>query len=179
MYTAGTSYKKVLEDITLTESEEDEATFGKLKSQTYHLKPGSFLVIPHATMQTDPRLRTNPTTFDPDRILVADDEAAEMVRADMRHLNAFGGDHTMCKSRFFPEREVLTFIAAFVSLWDIKRVDGKSAMPAKYYNGPIRKVVFKSRSREDLFDAYNEYWLSSESLPNVLSCSASITGLQR
>lgn len=43
-YTAGVSYKKVLQDVTLTESAEDAATFGKPQPQTYHIAAGNFLV---------------------------------------------------------------------------------------------------------------------------------------
>jgi hypothetical protein len=50
VYTAGTSYKKVLQDVTLTESDEDAHIFGKPRGQIYHIKAGNFLVIPHGTM---------------------------------------------------------------------------------------------------------------------------------
>src|SRR4051794_27538354 len=43
-YTAGVSYKKVLQDVTLTESVEDAATLGKPIPQTYHISKGNFLV---------------------------------------------------------------------------------------------------------------------------------------
>ena len=43
-YTAGVSYKKVLQDVTLTESAEDAATFGKPIPQTYYIAKGNFLV---------------------------------------------------------------------------------------------------------------------------------------
>jgi len=45
LYTTGTSYKKVCQDLTLTESLEDAETLGKPKPQTYHIKAGTFLAM--------------------------------------------------------------------------------------------------------------------------------------
>jgi len=45
LYTAGTSYKNVCQDLTLAESPEDAETLGKPKPQTYHVKAGTFLVM--------------------------------------------------------------------------------------------------------------------------------------
>jgi cytochrome P450 len=63
LYTARVSYKKVLQDLTLTKGAEDAATFGKPRPQTYHVKTGDFLVIPEATLQTDPRLWKDSSVF--------------------------------------------------------------------------------------------------------------------
>jgi hypothetical protein len=49
VYTAGTSYKKVLKDVTLTESVEDTHTFGKPRGQTYHIST----IIPGHTACND------------------------------------------------------------------------------------------------------------------------------
>lgn len=135
IYTAGTSYKKVLQDLTLTESDEDAHTFGKPRGQTYHIKAGNFLVIPHATMQIDPRLWDNPSKFSPERFLVPQEKGPKTMRSDMRHLNAFGGGHSVCKGRFFAEREVLIFVAAFLSSWDFAPTGKEWQEPGKYYNG--------------------------------------------
>ena len=42
VYTAGTSYKKGLKDVTLTESAEDSHAFGTPRGQTYHIPTGIF-----------------------------------------------------------------------------------------------------------------------------------------
>ena len=97
--------------------------------------PESFLVIPHATMQMDPRLWENPLSFDPERFLIADEKDSQKLRADMRHLNAFGGGHTVCKGRFFAEREVMIFVAGILSIWDFEPVGRGWEDPGKYYNG--------------------------------------------
>lgn len=112
LYTAGTSYKKVLQNVTLTESDEDAYPFGKRRGETYYISAGSYLAIPHATMQTDPRLWNNPSSFS-ERFLVADEKA---LKADIRHLNAFGGGNSVCKGIYFAEREVMIFIAGFLSI---------------------------------------------------------------
>jgi hypothetical protein len=114
LYTAGMSYKKALQDGTFTESAEDAAIFGKPKPQTYHIAAGNYLVIPHETMQTDPWLWQNLTAFDARRFLVAD-EKDQRLRVETRHLNAFGGGHTICRGRYFAEREVLIFLAGYLT----------------------------------------------------------------
>ena len=135
MYTAGTSYKKVHQDLTLTEGAEDVAVFGKTKPQTYRVEAGTFLIIPAGTMQKDPRVWSEPERFDPARFLVQDDvDDAKTVRADMRHLVSFGGGGSMCKGRFFAEREVLFFIAGLLTVWEFK-LDGEYKMPERFYSG--------------------------------------------
>ena len=134
MYTAGTSYKKVNQDLTLTEGAEDLASFGKAKPQTYHVKAGNFLVIPAATMQKDPRVWRDPETFDPTRFLVQDEEDPKKVRAEMLHLVSFGGGASMCKGRLFAEREVLFFIVGLLTVWEFKLKEGFT-MPERFYNG--------------------------------------------
>jgi cytochrome P450 len=149
LYTAGTSYKKVLQDVTLTESPEDAATFGKPRSQTYHVAAGNYLVIPHGTMQTDPRLWADPATFDASRFLITGDKGP---RADLKHLNPFGGGHSVCKGRAFAEREVLGFIAAFVTMWDFSPVGARWVLPGKSFSGagsanPIGSMRVRMRRR--------------------------------
>ena len=134
MYTAGTSYKKVNQDLTLTEGAEDLASFGKAKPQTYHVKAGNFLIIPAGTMQKDPRVWRDPGTFDPTRFLVQDEEDPEKVRADMLHLVSFGGGASMCKGRLFAEREALFFIAGLLTVWEFKLEEGFT-LPERFYNG--------------------------------------------
>jgi hypothetical protein len=134
VYTAGTSYKKVHQDLTLTEGEDDLANFGKTKSQTYHIKAGNFLIIPAATMQKDPRVWVDPETFDPSRFLVKDEDDPKKVHADMLHLVSFGGGASMCKGRLFAEREVLFFIAGLLTVWEF-RLDQGFKIPERFYCG--------------------------------------------
>lgn len=137
LYTAGTAYKKVLQPVTLTESGSDAAALGKPRPQTYRVPAGAFLVVPGAAMQTDGRLWRDPERFDAGRFLIPADEKGG-VRADVRHLNAFGGGHTVCKGRTFAEREVLLFVAGFLAVWEFAPVPVEGAgwrIPGKWYNG--------------------------------------------
>ena len=92
---------------------------------------------PHGTMQMDPRLWSNPENFDPSRFLVPGDENKTQMRADPRHLNAFGGGQSICKGRLFAEREVLIFISGILTVWEFKPAGGKMKIevPKKYYLG--------------------------------------------
>ena len=67
-------------------------------------------------MQMGPRLWKNPAKLDPNRFLVADKKDAKKVRVDMLHLNLFGGGHSVCRGRYFAEREVLTFVVGFTTV---------------------------------------------------------------
>jgi cytochrome P450 len=153
LYTAGTSYKKVLQPLSLTESPEDAAALGKPRPQTYHIRKGDFLVIPHATMQMDPRLWKDPAKFDHTRFLVRDEKAEGGLKADIGNLNAFGGGHSVCKGRHFAEREVLIFVAGFVQVWEWEPMGSEGwRMPGKVYNGtgsanPVGSVRVKVRRR--------------------------------
>ena len=135
IYVAGTSYKKVLQDVTLTESDDDAQLLGKPRGQTYHIKKGNYLVIPHATMQMDPRLWEKPSEFSAERFLVSDEKDPKTVKADMRHLNVFGGGPGVCKGRLYAERELLIFVAGFLSMWDFEPVGNGWNDPGRYYNG--------------------------------------------
>ncbi|KAF8863494.1 cytochrome P450 [Acephala macrosclerotiorum] len=135
LYTAGTSYKKVLQDLDLTESAEDAAKFGKPRPQKYHVKAGDFLVIPEATLQMDERLWEEPSVFKPGRYLVPDEQDPKKTTVDILHLFAFGGGHSVCKGRFFAEREVMIFVAGLISVWDFTPVGGKWNIPQSFYNG--------------------------------------------
>lgn len=74
----------------------------------------------------------NPETFDPTRFLVQDDEIPKGVRADLLHLNPFGGGASMCKGRLYAEREVPLFVAALLTVWEFK-LEGGFRMPDTFY----------------------------------------------
>jgi cytochrome P450 len=155
LYTAGTTYKKVLQDVPLTESVGEAIAFGKTKPQSYVVPTGSYLAILHVALQTDPRLWEDPALFKPERFLVPDERSDKKVRADMLHLFAFGGGHNVCKGRLFTEREVLMFIAGFLMVWNFSPVEQKWEIPGKCYNGtgsasPNGKALVQVRRRHSL-----------------------------
>lgn len=136
--TPGISYKIVKQDLVLTEIPEDATILGKSQPQSYSITKDTFLARPHGTMQKDPRLWEHPERFDPSRFLVADDDSEKVeqeaaldgrrpsrVYADYRYLNPWSGGTTMCKGRFSAEREVLAFVSALVSLWDLEPLTGE------------------------------------------------------
>lgn len=134
VYTEGISYRKVCQDLTLTEGARDLAAFGKATPQTYTVKAGNFLIIPAAKMQKDRRVWPDPDRFDPGRFLVRDDDSPKKLRADLLHLNPFGGGASMCKGRLYAEREVPFFVAAFLTVWEFRLQQG-SRRPEHVYFG--------------------------------------------
>lgn len=141
LYTAGVSYKKVLQDVTLSESAEDAATFAKPRAQTYHIKKGDFLVIPEATLQTDPRLWKEPSKFKPERFLIPDEKDPKKMKADSLHLFAFGGGHSVCKGRFFAEREVLILVAGLISVWVFAQLMGNGRFQTSFTTVLGRRIL--------------------------------------
>ena len=121
-----TSYKSVLSDFTIKESEEDAAISGKgaSQAQAYTLRKGQFVCIPHSVHQNDKRYFPNPEIFDLKRFLVEDEKDSQKVIADMGTMNPFGGGSSMCKGRTFAEREVLAFAAGILAIWDLEPLDG-------------------------------------------------------
>ncbi|CZT52280.1 uncharacterized protein RSE6_13578 [Rhynchosporium secalis] len=118
----GVEQKYIEEDFTITESPSDAAL---LRGQgatprSYELKAGNVVCVHNGAAHTDPRLWENPKEFNPRRFIITDPRHENREKAESpRHLYAFGGGYSMCKGRLFAEREVLTFVAAVVTFWDI------------------------------------------------------------
>lgn len=124
LYTDGIPYRKVRQDLSLTEGVEDLAAFGKSRPQTYTVKAGNFLILPTGKMHMDRRVWPAPDKFDPGRFVVRDDDSPKKVRADLLHLNPFGGGASMCKGRLYADREVPFFVAAFLTVWEFRLEEG-------------------------------------------------------
>ncbi|KKY15194.1 putative cytochrome p450 [Phaeomoniella chlamydospora] len=122
------SYKKAIEDTTLTESEADAALLGKPFPQTYFIPKGSFVAISHGSIQMDPKYWDSPHEFRPERFLVTDPATGE-TKAEMGQLMSFGGGSTMCKGRKFAEKEIITFVASILGYWDFEPVDKTKGWP--------------------------------------------------
>jgi cytochrome P450 len=65
-----------------------------------------------------------PDKFDPGRFVVRDDDSPNKVRADLLHMNPFGGGASMCKGRLYADREVPFFVAAFLTVWEFRLEEG-------------------------------------------------------
>ncbi|KAI9673151.1 MAG: hypothetical protein M1817_003013 [Caeruleum heppii] len=143
---ASSSVRVVKEDFTIRESDSDAARAG-VAAETYAVKAGSYVQIPHHVHQTDPRYYPDPKVFDPTRFRVPGNPSA----VDAGTLKPYGGGHSMCKGRNFAERECLAFVAGILMLWDIEPADGKEwripghisatgvALPAKEIRVRIRR----------------------------------------
>lgn len=170
-----TTYKSVTEDFTVTESAEDAAIAAGLggskdgpsseaKPQTYRLRKGEYVCVPHNVHQKDARYFPDPKVFDPRRFFVYhndNDDKGEKdtekerteVTVEMRTIQPFGGGASMCKGRQFAEREILAFAAAILVTWDIQTVDGKWPHPgAKMASGTVSprkdvRVLMRRRGR--------------------------------
>jgi hypothetical protein len=87
-------------------------------------------------LQTYPRLWPNQAQFSPEGFLVADEKERNEVRADIRHLFAFGGGFSVCKEIYFAKKEVMIFIAGLLAVWDFEPITGiEFRIPEKVFNG--------------------------------------------
>ena len=66
-----------------------------------------------------------------------------------------GGGHSMCKGRAFAQKEVLTFAAAIISLWDIEAVGG----------GPWKMPKHKKGTGTYLTNDNTKVWIKRRVLP--------------
>lgn len=124
--TAAMTYKELRGDLTVTESVEDANLNGRSEARSYKMSKGEFIAVPHGVHQADPKYFPNPETFDPRRFLVPDESDPSRLRADVRTLRPFGGGVTMCKGRLFAEREILAYVAAILTMWEIKPAAGST-----------------------------------------------------
>ena len=73
METESITYKLITEDFTVAESADDAAIYrpgSNTKPQTYLLKKGEFIIVPHAVHHGDERYFPTPTVFDAKRFWV-------------------------------------------------------------------------------------------------------------
>lgn len=123
--------KSVTESFAITESVGDAAIEGKSQPQTYFFPKGTFLWLPYGVHSQDGRYWKDPTTFNPRRFFVRDEKDPAGMRVDMGTMKPFGGGQTICKGRGFAEREVLIFVAAMLTVWDVEPVGGKWSDPGR------------------------------------------------
>jgi hypothetical protein len=116
------SYREIITDMTLTESEEDASLYGAAHPRSYHFRKGDILAVPAGAHHIDPRYFPDPETFDPYRFIVEDRETGKKS-VDWQTLRPFGGGATVCKGRLLADREVFSITASIISLWDIEPVN--------------------------------------------------------
>lgn len=160
---ASMSYKKILEDFVVTESDEDARMLGKSEPQSFLLRKGEFVCIPHGVHQSDEKYYRDPTRFDPRRFWTKDavgEEKSETpqessdAKVDYGTMRVWGGGKHMCKGKMFAEREVLLFVAAIVMQWDVLPVGngGRWVHPGRKPGGgavnPVKPVRVRMMRRE-------------------------------
>ena len=121
---AAMTYKELKGDMTMTESPEDARLNGRSEPLSYHVSKGEFIAVPHGVHQADPKYFANPEKFDPRRFLVPAENDPSKSQADIRTMRPFGGGVTMCKGRTFAEREILAYVAAILTMWEISPAGG-------------------------------------------------------
>ncbi|KAL8921425.1 MAG: hypothetical protein Q9208_005751 [Pyrenodesmia sp. 3 TL-2023] len=124
------SLRTIVNDITLTDSSPSVSSSSSPASATptsHRLLARSYLQIPHFLHYTSPSYFPNPDIFRPERFLTTN-EAGE-VKVDMKTLRPYGGGASMCKGRLFAEKEVLGFVAGFLTCWDVEGVECKGEKP--------------------------------------------------
>ncbi|KAL6243559.1 hypothetical protein RBB50_009552 [Rhinocladiella similis] len=158
---ASMSYKKILEDFIVSESDEDARMLGKSEPQSFLLQKGEFVCIPHGVHQSDEKYFRDPTRFDPRRFWSKDIDEEKSAspenpgaKVDYGTMRVWGGGKHMCKGKTFAEREVLLFVAAVVMQWDIVPVGkgGQWIHPGRKPGGgavnPVKPVRVRMMRRE-------------------------------
>lgn len=120
---AGLSFRQLTADLTLKESEEEAASANR-SPQSYLLKSGELVILPHGVVHNDPEHFPNPDQFDPYRFIQTDPQTRKK-RAKFETMTPFGGGMPACKGRAFAEKKILALSAAIVSLWQVAPADGQ------------------------------------------------------
>ncbi|KIW29392.1 uncharacterized protein PV07_05210 [Cladophialophora immunda] len=134
---ASMSYKMVEDDFVVSESAEDARLLRKPAPQSWLLRKGEYICLPHGVHQSDDKYFRDPGRFDPRRFWAKESQQAEKdesgqlngdgggvngnadVRVEYGTMKVWGGGKQMCKGKTFAEREVVLFAAALVMQWDM------------------------------------------------------------
>ncbi|THC96114.1 hypothetical protein EYZ11_004388 [Aspergillus tanneri] len=125
------SFRELTSDLIIRESDKDAEIAGTGQPRAYEVKKGASISVIHGVIHNDARYFSNPGQFDPLRFILADPETGAR-QAKLHTINPFGIGTSGCKGRVFAEKESLAFVAAIISLWDIKSVDGQGLSLPKH-----------------------------------------------
>jgi len=119
------SFKRLQKDCTVQEMGEDaRPPEANDKPTTFHMQKGDAVLVPADLHHTDARYFPNPSQFHPERFFV--DIGEGHIQSEIKTIRPYGGGATMCKGRMLAEREVLAFVAAMLTCWDLEPVKGCS-----------------------------------------------------
>jgi cytochrome P450 len=127
MDSAPWSFKTLQRDVQIKEEAIDfrrnngSTTDSKGAAAVFKLRKGDVALIPADLHHTDPVYFPAPKEFDPWRYISRSDG---VERANIGTIRPYGGGSTMCKGRLLAEREVVSYVAAVLTCWDLKPVDG-------------------------------------------------------
>ncbi|EXJ60728.1 hypothetical protein A1O7_04881 [Cladophialophora yegresii CBS 114405] len=162
------SYKMVEDDFVVYEDEKDARSLGKKEPQSWLLKKGELICIPHGVHQSDEKYFRDPERFDPRRFWAKESQAEKgqnghvngeaeddaEIRVEYKTMKVWGGGKQMCKGKTFAEREVVLFGAAIIMQWDIEPVNngGKWVHPGRIVGAgamnPKKDVRVRMKRRE-------------------------------
>lgn len=127
MDSAPWSFKTLQRDVQIKEETMDfrrdnGSTAGPQEAAAvFKLRKGDVALIPADLHHTDPVYFPSPKEFDPWRYMSRSDG---VERANIGTIRPYGGGSTMCKGRLLAEREVVSYVAAVLTCWDLKPVHG-------------------------------------------------------
>ncbi|KAF2841429.1 cytochrome P450 [Patellaria atrata CBS 101060] len=119
------SVKTVHRDFELIESA-DEA--GGAKPETFRISKGQYVEVAFDLHNTDPQYFDQPRKWIPERHIKVSEPADGQPAGtgpgttEWGTLRVYGGGKSMCKGRFFAEKECLAFVAGMLVLWDFEPV---------------------------------------------------------
>lgn len=120
------SHRRVVKDVTLTDTSHDTP-------RPFKLEAGAWAQVPFGLHFNDARHFAQPEAFIPERHLVVtgedEDGAGGGQRAEWGTVRAFGGGAHACKGRALAEKEVLVCVAGMLALWEIEPVGGVWRVP--------------------------------------------------
>ncbi|KAK7902569.1 hypothetical protein LTR67_002215 [Exophiala xenobiotica] len=160
---ASMSYKQLEDDFVVTETDEDAKLLGKSQPQSFLLRKGDYVAVPHGVHQSDEKYFRDPMRFDARRFWIkeeGDEESASgqddpgAARVDYGSMRVWGGGKNMCKGKTFAEREVILFAAAIIMQWDMEPFEnaGKWVHPGRKIGAgavnPVKPVRVRMKRRE-------------------------------
>lgn len=146
METFSLTYKMILEDLVVSESPEDAATFHRPGNpKAFALNKGDYVVVPHTLHHYDSKYFPDPEKFDARRFWVPSASYLSsatgekdnfkpalsekgllldpsQVDVTYRTAHPWGGGLQLCKGKKFAEHEVVYIAATLLYLWDFTPV---------------------------------------------------------